>query len=73
MLLSGLLVKYLFKETLYDSIPEQLRKAVYVRSVAQEIGVFFLIAGFGLIPLGIFLVVFNSNIFTTAMFAYYWL
>ena len=73
MLASGLLVKCLFKETLFSSTPRRLRAAVFVRSLAQSIGFFCLIYGSSLVPLGIFFVVFNSNIFSTAMLSYCWL
>lgn len=73
MLTSGLMVKCLFKETLFSSTPQRLRAFVFIRSLAQSIAFFCLIYGTSLIPLGIFFVVFNSNIFTTAMLQYCWL
>ena len=73
LLASGLMVKCLFKETLFSSTPQRLRAFVFIRSLAQSIAFFCLIYGTSLIPLGIFFVVFNSNIFTTAMLQYCWL
>ena len=70
---SGLLVKFLFKETFFSSIPRRLRKAVYIRSFAESIGFCSLTYSVSLVPLGVFFVVFSSNIFTTAFLAFCWL
>ena len=68
--MSGLLVKYVFKETFLNSIPSRLYKSLCFRSLAQSVAFFFLAAGSRLVPLGIFFVVFNSNIFIAALIAY---
>ena len=72
-IVSGVLVKMVFRETLFSSVPRRHMGALYLRSFAQSVGFFFLTIGFSYVPLGIFLVVFSSNIFTTAMLAFCWL
>ena len=68
-----MLARFVFKTTLFSSIPRRLRKVVLTRSIANTFGLFTLVNGQKFIPMGIFQVVFSSNLFTTALMGFCWL
>ena len=71
ILLASLLVKFVYKEN--ATIPEHMKYQVYFRNTAQTMGYLFLVSAQKFLPLGIFFVIFSSNIFTTAILAFCWL
>ena len=62
-----MLARFVFKKTLYSSIPIRLRKVVLTRSIANTFALFTAFSAQKFIPMGIYQVVFSSNIFTTAL------
>ena len=72
MLASALLIRK-FNEQYFSSIPRNLVRVVVLRAITGTIGFLCFTAAPKYLPLGIFFVVFNSNIFTTALLAFCWL
>ena len=70
MVSSALLIKLTFDEQFFSSVPKDLRCTLLLRCIFGTISFLTFAASPMLIPLGIFFVVFNSNIFLVALLSY---
>ena len=67
---SAILVKYVYNETFFSSIPSKLRTAVALRCICGTFAFLCFTYAVKFIPLGIFFVVANASVFTSALLAY---
>ena len=68
---SAIVVRYVYKETFFSSIPQRLRSVVVLRCLCGTFAFLCFVSAPKYIPLGIFFVVFNASVFTSALLAYF--
>ena len=73
MIASAILVKYTFRENFFTSIPSDLVPTTILRCITGTTGFLSFTAAPKYLPLGIFCVIVNSQVFSTVLLSYCWL
>ena len=71
MIGSSILVKFIYKEAFFSSIPRVLWRVVILRCICGTVVFLCAPAALFYVPLGICFVVFNASVFITALLAYF--
>ena len=68
---SAILLKFWYNQQFFASIPSEMRGVVFLRCLCGTFAFLCFVSAPKYIPLGIFFVVFNSSVFTTALLTYF--
>ena len=68
---SAVLVKCVYNQTFFSSIPTELRSVTALRCICGTFTFLLLTSAVKFIPLGIFFVIVNAAVFSTALLAYF--